>query len=365
MKRGYSPILHTPCARFLGCHQEAQLQGLSTLPTVEEDGQGVTEDFPEDAEGEMEEVPSPGPFGMKALGPLADDGLDPAALLGQPGSPAAGGVLFPSFGGCQESQALLREGLSAFGGPVTAVAHHPTPNPLQEEVGHSQVRDVGRGDEHLGDDAGPLDTQMPPETKKGGFAVFIPTPGRLIPKEPDSIGSGRLTDIEGKTVEDRDLAVGRDPSPQKSPQSLLDPHQAGRLSHPPSPMDSGQVRKEVEPVLAKVVVDPFILVVSQKLPHQLHRQHLAILQAGGRPPGPPRLVGPKQSLQGIVDPHENAYNEVFDGHGSPPREDFPPRVAGTMLSFPPPKNAHTGYASYTSLTIQCGVSVCPASESLP
>jgi len=74
--------MQTPCARFLGCHQEAQWQGLSTLPTVEEDGQGVTEDFSEDAG-----VPSPGPLGMKALGPLTDDGL------GQPGSPAAGGVL--------------------------------------------------------------------------------------------------------------------------------------------------------------------------------------------------------------------------------------------------------------------------------
>lgn len=305
--------------------QLVKLQRLPPLPEVEVDRQGVPQHLAVDPHPQVPQVPRPGPLGPKPLHQLSDDRLDPPPFPGQPPAPPLW-VLRAPLGGSQQLQAPLPQLLLKIGSPVVAIPQGPA---------------LSSGQHHLGDHPQPAHPQVPAEPVEGLLEQLVVAEGRLPHEAATALGPGELADIQGEAVYDRDARIVGNPLEQIAPQPFLDPLQPSGLPGELAVVDPGRSGEEVEPVPPEVGEDPLISVVAQKLPHDLHREDLAVAQGRARPATAPRSAVPKQDLEGVVDPDEDGYNELHQRQGSPPWSlGFPDQGSGNHALSSTPKLAH-------------------------
>ena len=122
-----------------------------------------------------------------------------------------------------------------------------------------------RGQAEAGDQSGPVQTQVHPETVEGLTGHVIPPESSFSPEPLTAVGLGEAADRQGEAVHYGKGRVVPYGTQEGLPDLLLDPPEVGGLAHESGTSDSGHGRKEVAVAAAEVAVEGRVPAQAQKL----------------------------------------------------------------------------------------------------
>jgi hypothetical protein len=248
---------------------------------VEQEGDGVREDFAQQPTRQMPEVTCPHPLYPISLGELRKDGVYPVAKPTEQGAPFR--MRVPFLGGVrsQKLHAHARQLLAGLRRMVVAIPDDETGTTLGEFGDDRELMGIGRGHRQTANDPRPADPHVHPEAIEGLFEERVFAEGGLSLEAFAAVGSGEQTSWQGEGVSQGEGGLVRGIDQELLPDEFLGLPEVCRLAREGGAMHSPEVREEVGVVTPEVGEELCIFVESQKLTDDLDGEDFGVAERGG------------------------------------------------------------------------------------
>jgi hypothetical protein len=244
---------------------------------VEQEGNGVTQDLPQQPAAQMPRIVGPYPLYGVALCELRKDGVDPVAKAAQIGALLWGGV--PLLGGVRSKEfyAHSRQLFLGVGRVVIAVSDEKAKGSLTEFGEHGKFVDVGGGHREASDEPRPTEPYVHPKAVEGGLPKKrVLAESRLSSEAAAAVSAGEETRWQGKRVADGEASIVRSESEEFLPETLLDLPEVGSLPSEGGPMHLTEGRKPFTVVAAEERVYALVGVEPKELADHFDGEDLGI-----------------------------------------------------------------------------------------
>jgi hypothetical protein len=157
------------------------LQGSVTSSVVEQEGDGVREDFAQQPARQMPQIARPHPLHGVASGELRKDGVYPVTKPAEESTPF--GIRVELLGGVggQKLYAHGRQLFFGLGRVVVAISDEKARGGLGEFGEHGEFVNVGRGHRQTSNDTRPADPHVHPEAVEGLLEESVSLPKAASP----------------------------------------------------------------------------------------------------------------------------------------------------------------------------------------
>jgi hypothetical protein len=259
------------------------LQRLVTDPVVEQEGNRVAQDLPQQPSGQMPEVPGPYPLYVIAPRQLRENGVDAVTKAAEEGAPLGIGVVLLGAVGRQKLYAFCCGQLfPLLGRPVVAIPDgEPAPSGLDELGQHGKLVGVGRGYREAGDHPGPAHPHVYPEAVEGLFEQGIFAESGFSFEAAAAVGAGEQACWQGHRVYQRESGVVRGKEEQFLPEMLLDLPEVGCLTGEGGAVDIAESGEPLGVVAPKEEMDALVGVYAEELADHFYGEDLRVGELGG------------------------------------------------------------------------------------
>ena len=260
-----------------------ELQGSVTRSMVEQEGNGVAENLPEQPASQVPEVP--GPYPLYAIAPreLREDGVNAVTKAAQEGAPLGSRVLLLGAVGRKEFDAHATQQLFlGLGRPVIAIPDDETRGSLDDLRQHAELMGISRGHREAGDETGPANPNVHPEAVEGLPEKRVLAESRLAAKALAPVSAGEEAGRQGHRVADGESRVVRGEREELLPETLLYLPEVCCLPGEGGAMHMHQVREVVGVVAPEVGKELRIFVYPQELTDNLDGNDFRVAERRGR-----------------------------------------------------------------------------------
>ena len=200
----------------------SQLQGPITSLVVEQEGNGVREDLPQQPAAQMPEVLGPHPLYGVPSGELRKDGVDPVAKPAQEGTPLWSRIALLIPVRCEELYSHAPHQLFlGLGRVVVAVTdEQSTAGGLDELRYDGKLVGISRGHREAADEPRPANQHVQPEAIEGLPEQHVLAKGRLSAEAFTSVGTSEQACRQGHRVADGEGGVVRGERKELLPEVL-------------------------------------------------------------------------------------------------------------------------------------------------
>jgi hypothetical protein len=273
--------LVNPMCGFL-VEELRESQGSVTRSMVEQEGNGVAEDLPQQPASQVPEVP--GPYPLYAIAPreLREDGINAVTKAAQEGAPLGSRVLLLCPVRREELDAhATRQLFLGLGRPVIAIPDDETRGSLDDLWQHGELMGISRGHREAGNETRPANPNMHPEAVEGLPEKRVLAESRLAAKALAPVSAGEEAGRQGHRVADGEGGIVRGEREELLPEALLYLPEVCCLPAEGGAMHSPQVREVVGVVVPEVGKELRVLIESQELSDDLDGEHFGIGECGG------------------------------------------------------------------------------------
>jgi hypothetical protein len=248
---------------------------------VEQEGNGVAEDLPQQPASQVPEVLGPHPLYAIALCELREDGVDAVTKAAQIGTPLRMRIVLFGPVRCEELDTRTPGQLFGdLGRVVVAVSNGEPTGGLEKSRQHGKLVGISRSYRKAADESWPAHPHMHPEAVEGLPEESVLTESGFSPEARAAVGTSEQASRQGQGVADGKRRVVRSESEKLLPEALLDLPEVGGLPSEGGAVDLVEGREPLCVVPPEEEVDALVGVYAEELAYDLDGENFRVGELG-------------------------------------------------------------------------------------